>query len=105
MHMMNKTQTLRFFPAEDLKKAILHQDAEIRKIASDYFKESVSSDESVMLLIIQAVENYGRENSLGLVCHSYTLAQTPGTLEWILHELENKKGNDFKFKLNLCKMG
>jgi len=82
---------LTFLPYEDIKKAILHPDQEVRKLAVAYFGDSHSRDETIMPMIIQAVEKYGREGSLGLVCHAHRLEQTRETLEWAIRELENGK--------------
>ena len=84
-------------PTEDIKQAILHPHPDVRRLAAHYFSRSFSSDTSVMPLIIEAVEEYGRENSVHLVGEGERLPQTESTIEWCLDELrqdfeENDEG-------------
>ena len=71
----------------DIKQAILHPHPDVRRLAAHYFSRSFSSDTSVMPLIIEAVEKYGRENSVHLVGEGDRLPQTEPTIEWCLNEL------------------
>jgi hypothetical protein len=74
-------------PTEDIKQAILHPHPDVRRLAAHYFSRSFSSDTSVMPLIIEAVEQYGRENSVHLIGEGERLPQTESTIEWCLNEL------------------
>jgi hypothetical protein len=56
-------------------------------LAAHYFSRSFSGDTSVMPLIIEAVEKYGRENSVHLVGEGERLPQSESTIEWCLDEL------------------
>ena len=47
-----------------IKAAILHPEVEVRLTALAYFADSFTTDESVMPLVIEAVEMYGRESAL-----------------------------------------
>jgi len=71
----------------DIKQAILHPHPDVRRLAAHYFSRSFSSDTSVMPLIIEAVEKYGRENSVHLMGEGERLPQTESTIEWCLNEL------------------
>ncbi len=51
-------------PEARIKETILHPEEEVRLSAIAYFSRSHSQDETVMPLVIQAVEKYGRETGL-----------------------------------------
>jgi hypothetical protein len=74
-------------PTGDIKQAILHPHPDVRMLAAHYFSRSFSSDNSVMPLIIEAVDTYGRENSVHLMGEGEQLPQTESTIEWCLNEL------------------
>jgi len=65
---------------EKIKQAILHPQLEIRQRAVGYFSERYSEDESVVPLVIQAVERYGREDAYHLVGGSVDLRHTEETI-------------------------
>lgn len=73
-------------PEETIKQAILHTDVGVRRMAVRYFADSFSPDPTIMPLVIQAVERFGRNDFL---CHESAegLVQTDETLLWILAEL------------------
>jgi hypothetical protein len=50
------------YPEDKIKEAILHPGIEIRDRAVSYFAKSLSTDTSLMPLVIKAVETYGRQN-------------------------------------------
>ena len=70
-----------------------------------YFSRSCSSDTSVMPLVIEAVEKYGRENSVDLVDEGERLPQTESTIGWCLTELrrdfdeDDETLSDYRFAL------
>ncbi len=70
-----------------IKAAILHPEEEVRVTAVSYFSRSFSQDETVMPLVIQAVETYGRERAFHILRAAESLAQTPATVEWSVGEL------------------
>ena len=74
-------------PEAQIKAAILHPEAEIREVATRYFADSHNADVSVMPLVIQAVEKYGRERTCRLLCIADHLVQTPTTIQWLMAEL------------------
>jgi hypothetical protein len=67
-------------PEAKIKRAILHPESEIRLTAVDYFADSHSSDPEVMPLVIEAVEEYGRDSSFRLLRDAEHLVQTTSSL-------------------------
>jgi len=76
-----------------IKEMILDTNLEHRRRAVSYFSESCSSDLSLMPLVIQAVEKYGRKNAYELIGSARDLPQTAGTIAWVIDEL-NDEQND-----------
>ena len=74
-------------PESTIKQAILHPVEEIRTTALDYFSLSYTSDESLMPVVIQAVEQYGRDATFDLLRDAENLPQTEATVRWICDEL------------------
>lgn len=77
-------------PESQIKFAILHAEDEVRLTAVRFFSEAFSRDETIMLLVIQAVEQYGRENSYRLLRTAEPLLQTEPTIEWLMEELRRE---------------
>lgn len=76
------------YPEDKIKEAILHPDIEIRDRAARYFAKSHSTDKSIMPLVIQAVETYGRQNeTYQLIGASRGLPQTERSIAWVIDEL------------------
>jgi SEC-C motif len=78
----------------EIQKAILHPDLSVRVAAVQFFSHSFSDDASVMPLIIEAIEKYGRENSVHLVGEGERLPQTESTIKWCLDELRRDFDED-----------
>ena len=70
-----------------IKEAILHPEEDVRLLAVGYFADSRSPDASIMPLVIQAVEKYGRDSSFLIMREAERLAQTDTTLDWLINEL------------------
>ena len=70
-----------------IKAAILHPEEEVRVTAVSYFSGSFSPDESMMALVIQAVETYGRDKAFRILRAAESLAQTHDTVAWLIREL------------------
>lgn len=92
---------------ENIKKAILHPELEIRQRAVRYFSVCHSQDEGVVPLVIQAVERYGREDAYHLVGGSVDLRHTQETISWVVEELQApdaERYENYVFNLNrvLC---
>jgi hypothetical protein len=72
------------FLEDKIKEAILHPDVEIRDRAVSYFAKSFSTDPTIMPLVIQAVEAYGRENdAYRLMGLARDLPQSEDTISWV----------------------
>ena len=76
-----------------IKAAILDTDLEIRQRAIRYFAKSYSTDRSVMPLVIEAVETFGRHDAYHLIGLSRDLPQTEETIAWIIDELNNEESD------------
>ena len=74
-----------------IKEAILDTDPEIRQRAVSYFARSFSSDTSVVPLVIEAVETFGREDAYHLIGLLSDLPQTEETIDWFIGELNDSQ--------------
>jgi len=79
-------------PEEQIKRAILHPELPIRKLALHYFSRSFSNDTTVMPLVVDAVEEYGWQQSIQLVGEGENLPQTESTIKWCMDELRRDFG-------------
>ena len=70
-----------------IKAAILHPEEEVRLRALAYFSRSYSQDETIMPLVIEAVEKYGVEKGFSILRRADDLPQTPATVHWLAGEL------------------
>lgn len=93
---------------EKIKAAIQHPEQEVRLTALRYFADSFSRDESVMPLVVQAVETYGIEESFGMLRAADRLPQTDQTIDWLLRELrrddldlEDVRHDNYRFAIGL----
>jgi hypothetical protein len=77
-------------PEAKIKQSILHPQEEIRLAAVSYFSRSHSQNESVMPLVIEAVEKFGRETAFRILRDADGLAQTPATVDWLVGELRRQ---------------
>ena len=77
-------------PESTIKAAILHPEREIRCDALRYFTDAHSEDESVMPLVIEAVEKYGRGGTFYFLKDAAQLRQTEATLDWLINELRRE---------------
>jgi len=84
-------------PESKIKEAILHPDADIREWAVRYFAQSFSRDTSLVPLVIQAVERYGREGAYHLVGASTDLAHTDETISWVVEELNREDADRYEY--------
>lgn len=74
-------------PVENIKTAILHPEEEVRLRAVRYFADSNSDDVTIMPLVMEAVEKYGRKSAFSILRDAENLIQTASTLDWLIHEL------------------
>jgi hypothetical protein len=92
-------------PASKIKEAILHPDADIRERVVHYFAQSFSQDTSLVPLVIQAVERYGREGAYHLVGSSTDLVHTDETITWVVEELNREDADQFEnYTFNLTRV-
>lgn len=70
-----------------IKAAILHPEEEVRLTAAAYFSGSFSQDETIMPLIVQAVERHGRDKAFRILRDVERLPQTLATIDWLIGEL------------------
>lgn len=77
------------FPVSKIRQAILHADKEVRLTALRYFTDAYSDDDTLMPLVMQAVEEYGRENAFRILRAAKNLRQTDTTLDWLFDELRH----------------
>ena len=92
-------------PKSKIKEAIFHSEANIRERAVRYFDDSFSRDVTVMPLVIQAVERYGREGAYHLIGGSTNLPQTEETISWIIDELKDERSDSYEsYSYNLWRV-
>lgn len=70
-----------------IRQRILFPDAEVRATALAYFCSSQCQDETLMPLVIQAIEQYGRDTGFHLLWEAVNLPQTEATIRWLTDEL------------------
>lgn len=74
-----------------IKEAILNAEVDIRERAIRYFANSSSMDLTVMPLVIEAVEKFGRTDAYRLVGSARDLPQTDATIGWVIDELNDEQ--------------
>ena len=89
-------------PESKIKEAILHPEEEIREKALHYFSHANCEDESIMPLVIQAVEKYGREIAFHILRDAEWLPQTEATVDWLIGELQRHYDLSDKTQENHC---
>src|SRR4051812_9269215 len=77
------------FPENRIREAILHPDVEIRERAVNYFAKAFDPDPTLMPLVIQAVQTYGRDDASRLIGQADDLRQSEETTAWVLGELND----------------
>jgi hypothetical protein len=88
-----------------IKQAILHPEADIRGRALAYFAKSYSQDASVMPLVVEAVETYGKQDAYHLIGLATDLAQTDNTVSWIIDELSEERNASYEnYAYNLSRV-
>lgn len=81
------------FSENQIKEVILNADLENRQRAVSYFSKSYSTDLSIMPLVIQAVETFGRKDAYHLIGLARDLPQTEETIAWIIEELNDEQSD------------
>ncbi len=75
-------------PEEVIKQGLVHPDPAVREIAADYFANRFSPDPTIVPLVIQAIEQYGRGDALFSYFFLWQLAHTSQTVAWMVRQLE-----------------
>ncbi|HBN77939.1 MAG TPA: hypothetical protein DD473_19440 [Planctomycetaceae bacterium] len=92
-------------PEAKLKEAILHSEFDLREKAVSYFSRSHSSDTSVMPLVIQAVEKFGKDDAYQLIGACRHIDQTADTIDWIIDELNQDQSDQYEnYTFNLSNL-
>jgi hypothetical protein len=89
-------------PESKIKEAILHPEEEIREKALHNFSQAKCEDESIMPLVIQAVEKYGRTIAFHILRDAEWLPQTEATVDWLIGELQRHYDLSDKAQENHC---
>ena len=77
-------------PETRIKQAILHPEGECRETAVRYFTDAHLQDNSVMPLVIEAIEKYGGDSSFRMLRDAERLPQTEATVDWLVKELQKE---------------
>ena len=92
-------------PEEKVKQAILDRDAEVRERAVRYFSASFSEDATLVPLVIEAVERYGREGAYHLVGACTRLIHTDESISWVVDELDREDADQYEnYAFNLTRV-
>ncbi len=73
--------------ADAIKQGLLHPDADVRFAALHHFADAHSPDASVMPVVIDALEKYGRHGTFQFLHLITDLAQSEATVAWAVKEL------------------
>ncbi len=86
---------------ELIKQGILHPDQDVRSDAVLYFSRSYTSDDSILPLAIQAIEQYGWDKAFTVAVCITGLPPNDATLPWALAQLQEpdaKEPDSFGFE-------
>jgi hypothetical protein len=73
---------------EAIKQGILHPDVDVRGAALRYFADALGADRSVMPVVVEALDRYGRTGAFRLTFPVAQLAQSESTVRWAVEELK-----------------
>jgi len=76
---------------QEIKQALLHSDQIVREMALQYFALSFSRDRSIVPVAVQALEQYGWEETFVSVWILQNLPQTDETLLWLVGQLNEPR--------------
>ena len=89
-------------PEATIRAAIHHPVEEIRTKALDYFGRCDTQDATLMPLVIQAVDKYGRDKAFAILRGADRLPQTEETVKWLTAELAKEWHLDDVNRDNYC---
>ena len=72
--------------AAEINQGLLHPDVYVRFAALRYFADAHDPDPSVMPVVIEALDRYGRSRAFRFLSPISTLAQTEATVSWAVAE-------------------
>jgi hypothetical protein len=75
---------------DQIKAGILHADIDVRFAALHYFADCYSPNPTVMPVIIEALERFGRTKTFRFTHRIAELAQTEPTIRWAVEELKTQ---------------
>ncbi|MCU1295713.1 MAG: preprotein translocase subunit SecA [Bryobacterales bacterium] len=78
--------------ADTIKQGLLHSDVDVRFAALHYFAEAHSPDPSVMQVVIDALDRYGRTTAFRFLNPITLLTQSQSTVRWAVEELTGRSG-------------
>jgi hypothetical protein len=82
------SQPAQRLPEDMIKQGIVHPDPAVREIAADYFVNRFSPNPTIVPLVIQAIEQYGRDDAFRSYFFLWQLAHTSQTVAWAVRQLE-----------------
>jgi hypothetical protein len=74
-------------PSDAIKHGLLHPDVDVRFAALHYFADAHDPDPSVMPVVIDALDRYGRSRAFRFLSPISALAQTEATVSWAVAEV------------------
>src|ERR1700722_4121441 len=75
---------------DQIKQDILHAAKEVRSACLRYFAECFSRDQTVMPVVIEALQRHGRTTAFRYINFIANLAQTEETIRWVVSELKDQ---------------
>lgn len=75
---------------DQIKAGILHADLDVRFAALHYFGDCYSPNPTVMPIVIEALERFGRTKAFRYTHPISQLAQTEATIRWAIEELKTQ---------------
>jgi hypothetical protein len=75
---------------EAIKQGILHSDVDVRGAALRFFADALGADRTVMPVVIDALDRYGRTGAFRFTFPIAQLAQSEATVRWALDELKTQ---------------
>lgn len=75
---------------EAIKQGILHPGVDVRGGALHYFADALSPDPSVMPVVVEALDRYGRTGAFRFAFPIAQLAQSEATVRWAVEELKTQ---------------
>ena len=79
---------------DQVKRAILDPDRDVREAAVNYFSRSFSQDPGIMPMAIQAIEQYGKDNAFEGYSFLKDLLQTDETVLWPIAQRKKLPGGE-----------